>query len=458
MPTSRVIAAIAAAMTLGLSCGTGDAGPIDAGPAAEPRVDGAGGAGCDSAAVAATLAPGATFDHEPTGSPAELAATTIVAFHADLMTVELGRDWTTVTVGPADIVDDDRDHAEPITTFGTYGSGVEDRPDLDPSALDGLRALVFAHPAPDAPGGLVAAVEGFWLQCPGQLPVSVIATPTGESWSQAASSLDAIVDAIEQPPPAGETTIQVDRGEGWRLVYADPGYGHPHEVAVMASPLALERAEAEGWFRARPEPDFEEEIAIVLAPAVSGSCPGIVFDGLTITGDRVFGRFQACTAAGRYECLHRRRQPDLLRSPRAARSAARDLHPLGRRGHRLPGLRAGPDSTSICPTRRRSTQHCGEAGPSMSSSTARHLDRARQTSSAGLRMRRCSCQPVSSSTCPGGSRASMPVSRDGSRGSSSNAAPTVALRSATTFPARRSNHWATPAATIISPSASSTRR
>ena len=31
---------------------------------------------------------------------------------------------------------------------------------------------------------------------------------------------------------------------------------------------------------------------IVLAPAVSGSCPGIIFEGLTITENRVFGKFE----------------------------------------------------------------------------------------------------------------------------------------------------------------------
>ncbi len=39
-------------------------------------------------------------------------------------------------------------------------------------------------------------------------------------------------------------------------------------------------------------PAFDDEVVIVLAPSVSGSCPAIVFDGLTITDDRVFGQFE----------------------------------------------------------------------------------------------------------------------------------------------------------------------
>lgn len=85
--------------------------------------------------------------------------------------------------------------------------------------------------------------------------------------------------------------IRVGDGDGWRLVDTEPGYGHSHEVAIVTSERGLDRAAADRWFDTRPEPDFDDEIVVVLAPAVSGSCPGIVFDGLTITDDRVFGTF-----------------------------------------------------------------------------------------------------------------------------------------------------------------------
>lgn len=193
MRVSRPIAMVALAMVVAGACGSVE---VDSTHAGDSSLGGSGAPTCDSGAVAATLAPGSTFDYDPTESPADLAASTVVVFRAEIVSsIELGQEWTAVTVDQVSVVDDHRDRATPITTFGAFGAGIEDRPTLDVSALDGMTALVFAHQLPDAPGELVAAIEGLFLQCPGERPVSVVTTPQGEAWHQVATSIDAIAAA-----------------------------------------------------------------------------------------------------------------------------------------------------------------------------------------------------------------------------------------------------------------------
>lgn len=72
--------------------------------------------GCDSAAAAAMLAPGSTFDYDPTESPADLAAWSDVVFRVDeMVSIELGDEWSTITVDQIEIVLDSGDNPAPIT-------------------------------------------------------------------------------------------------------------------------------------------------------------------------------------------------------------------------------------------------------------------------------------------------------------------------------------------------------
>ncbi|MBN4047415.1 hypothetical protein JYT71_00255 [Acidimicrobiaceae bacterium AH-315-P05] len=247
---------------------------------------------CDSFAVAAALAPGSTFDYNPSESPADLAASTDVVFRAGLIaSVESGVDYSTLIADDVKIISDKRPDQTPIATFGGFGAGIEDRAGIAPSSLDGLEMVVFAHVSDGAPGNLVAAIKGFWAQCGEEAPISVVQRPTGEAWSEASVSLDDIVAAVAGEIPVGDVAIRVDQGDGWRLVDTEPGFGQPHEVAIMTSERGLDRAAGARWFETRPLVDFDDEVVIVLAPAVSGSCPGIIFEGLTIAENRVFGSF-----------------------------------------------------------------------------------------------------------------------------------------------------------------------
>lgn len=288
MRVSRWAAVALAIAFVATGCGSREIGSIGGDSLEDSRA-----AGCDSGELVEVLAPGSTFDYNPSKSPADLAASTEVVFRAGVVSsIELGQEWTTVAVDQVRVIQDHRDQPAPIKTFGAFGTGIEDRPAVDPATLDGMVALVFAHESTDAPGHLVAAIEGLWLQCPGEQPLSVVATPASEAWHQAATSIDAIAAAVGGKTPVGEVAITSKEGEGWHLVSNEPGFGRGHEVAIVTSERELDRAAAGRWFGTRPEADFESEVVIILAPAVSGSCPAIVFDGLTITDDRVFGRFE----------------------------------------------------------------------------------------------------------------------------------------------------------------------
>ena len=234
-----------------------------------------------------------TFDYNPSESPADLAASTDVVFRSgSIISIEIGDEYSTVLVDDVEMIADSRPDQTPITQFGAFGAGIEDRPSIAVSALQGLEVVVFAHMSDGAPGNPVAAIEGFWLQCGDEAPLSVVANPTGEAWNHALASLDGIAAATAGELPVGDVAIRVDQGDGWRLVDTAPGFGHPHEVAIMTSERGLDRAADARWFETRPAATFDDQVVVVLAPAVSGSCPGIIFEGLTITENRVFGNFE----------------------------------------------------------------------------------------------------------------------------------------------------------------------
>lgn len=74
------------------------------------------------------------------------------------------------------------------------------------------------------------------------------------------------------------------------------GSGQPHEVRIVTSDRGLDRAVEGGWLGSRPQVSFDSEVLILLVPAVSESCPGLIFEGLVINDDRVYGLFEPAQA------------------------------------------------------------------------------------------------------------------------------------------------------------------
>lgn len=81
-------------------------------------------------------------------------------------------------------------------------------------------------------------------------------------------------------------------GEGWELL------GFSRSGPVYSVALAENQGDLDVmWERFRPtfdEPavDFTTRVVIGFGHAVSGSCPGIDFEGLVIESDRVYGTYQ----------------------------------------------------------------------------------------------------------------------------------------------------------------------
>ncbi len=242
-----------------------------------------------------------SYDYEPSESPTALAVESDVVLRAGSITgLSINGDWLVLELADVDILQDQRDGEMSVPAkiaVDTGGAGL--RGEL-PTATDvsGIEVLVFAHSWDAAPGGLAADIEGLWLSCGRTGPaVSVIVEPAGEALQIA--SLDHLQRSIaEGDTPPGEVTVRVDSGDGWRLVDTEPGMGQPHEVAIMTTQRALDRAADARWFSTRPDVSFDSEVVISLAPAVSGSCPGLVFDGLEINVNRVFGRFEPVPGTG----------------------------------------------------------------------------------------------------------------------------------------------------------------
>lgn len=99
--------------------------------------------------------------------------------------------------------------------------------------------------------------------------------------------------AIEPDPdfPSGTTGVATRAGDGWRLL-AFERRGHPYRAAIATSERGIDRL----WELLRlesnqPPLDLGSEVLITLAPAVSGSCPDIVFRGVTVGPDALFGSY-----------------------------------------------------------------------------------------------------------------------------------------------------------------------
>ena len=83
-----------------------------------------------------------------------------VVFRAGSITsIEIDEDWSTVFVDDVEMIGDSRPDRTPITRFGAFGAGIEDRPSIAVSALEGMEVVVFAHMSDRAPGNLVATAS-----------------------------------------------------------------------------------------------------------------------------------------------------------------------------------------------------------------------------------------------------------------------------------------------------------
>jgi len=176
------------------------------------------------------------------------------------LSIEIGAEYSTLLVEDVEIVVNSRPDQTPIVGIGAFGAGIEDRSSTAASALDGLEVVVFAHVSDGAPGNLVAVIEGFWIQCGQEAPISVVQRPFGEAWRAASVSLDDIVAATSGELAVGDVAIRVDQGDGWRLADTEPGLGQPHEVAIMTSEPGLDRAADARWFKTRPQVDFDDVV------------------------------------------------------------------------------------------------------------------------------------------------------------------------------------------------------
>lgn len=112
---------------------------------------------------------------------------------------------------------------------------------------------------------------------------------------------------VSDPPGPADRPIRdgagnLLAGSGWELLEFTRS-GLTYGVAVAETPEDVERMWQSLEFDVpAPDVDFASDVLIVLGHAVSGSCPEIQFQGLTIEPDRVFGNFtfiherDACTS------------------------------------------------------------------------------------------------------------------------------------------------------------------
>lgn len=92
--------------------------------------------------------------------------------------------------------------------------------------------------------------------------------------------------------PPGNTIIAKQRGPGWRVI-SHQRLGHPYTAFFVATEKGLSRwADVSGLTVDFEPPAFGTEILVSLTVAVSGSCPDLVFTGLTITDSQVFGSYE----------------------------------------------------------------------------------------------------------------------------------------------------------------------
>jgi hypothetical protein len=119
----------------------------------------------------------------------------------------------------------------------------------------------------------------------------------------ASSPLDTTMGTSEPPAVGGrDRDGNLLGGPGWELLSFTRS-GLTYGVAVAESQADAERMWAALPFEIPvPSVDYGSHVLMVLGHAVSGSCPEIQFQGLTIEPDRVFGNFtfvhgrDACTS------------------------------------------------------------------------------------------------------------------------------------------------------------------
>lgn len=84
----------------------------------------------------------------------------------------------------------------------------------------------------------------------------------------------------------------VESGRGWELLDFSRS-GPVYSVLLAQDQDEVDRIwDQFSLTSAKPEVDFDRRVVIGLGHAVSGSCPEIVFRGLVIENDRVYGQYR----------------------------------------------------------------------------------------------------------------------------------------------------------------------
>ena len=111
-----------------------------------------------------------------------------------------------------------------------------------------------------------------------------------------AQRVDQTMVCVEGSEVAPDRGPQQSAGVGWRLL-AFERVGEPYTVRVASTQPELRRLWDQVGFSAElPIVPLDDELVVVMTPAVSGSCPEVRFDDLQIGKHRVIGLFSSPVA------------------------------------------------------------------------------------------------------------------------------------------------------------------
>lgn len=194
------------------------------------------------ASLVADLQPQISYDYEPSTSPAQLAARVSVVFLASAVSdVRLEDERVVLNLDAVELISDNRtgDLPNPEVIAFDVGSTYDTLPDQ--GQFEGISLIAFAHEWEEAPGGLVADIEGLWLGCGVDSPaVSVIVDQDHGDWPDN-PTLASLRDAISAPsgPDEGaspsDSTPSTTAGELQLIVTPEPAGNLPEELMVGCS-------------------------------------------------------------------------------------------------------------------------------------------------------------------------------------------------------------------------------
>ena len=90
--------------------------------------------------------------------------------------------------------------ADPTFVGVAYNPAANEPSRYEGAVVEGIPVVVFAHAAPEVPGGLAAAIEGLATACDGEAPMGRVG-----DWDVA--TLDQLADAAAAEPPPGTAEV-----------------------------------------------------------------------------------------------------------------------------------------------------------------------------------------------------------------------------------------------------------